>query len=510
MKHLTQSYPFTLPPALGFSRGAIPFLNGIVKRVFDIIASMAGIILLSPFLAAIAVAIKRESPGPVFYGGARAGRGNRPFLIWKFRTMYEVPDSFRGPAVTAKGDKRITPLGHWLRDTKINELPQLWNVLVGEMSFVGPRPEDWEIAQTWPEEARAEILSVRPGITSPSSIIYHDEEKMLEGDDFLVKYYQHILPDKMRLDRIYVRHRSMLGDIDIILWTLAVLLPRLAASRIPEGRLFGGPISRFVRFNLSWFLADFLIAFSSVAIVGVLWRTTGPIDLGLPRAILFALGVAFAFGVINTILGLNSVVWSRAVPEDMFGIVVSSGIVVVLASSIYLVSPLPILPTPMLLMIGLVAMFGFVAARYRWRLLTGLSMFWMSRRNAFSVGERVLIVGAGEESEFANWLLRRNNFRYAFSIIGIVDDDPLKQGMRLDGNWIIGTLADIPHLVAQNDVGLIILALPGVEQEAHDHVMNACARTGSRLLLITDMMRALQFWLTKSGKPEAGSKAAGD
>jgi FlaA1/EpsC-like NDP-sugar epimerase len=194
----------------------------------------------------------------------------------------------------------------------------------------------------------------------------------------------------------------------------------------------------------------------------------------------------------------------------MFGIVVSSGIVVVLASSVYLVSPLPALPTPMLLMIGLVAMFGFVAARYRWRLLAGLSMFWMSRRNASSVGERVLIVGAGEESEFANWLLRRNNFRYAFSIIGIVDDDPLKQGMRLDGNWIIGTLADIPHLVAQNDVGLIILALPGVEQEAHDHVMNACVRTGSRLLLITDMMRALQFWLTKSGKPEPGSKAAAD
>jgi FlaA1/EpsC-like NDP-sugar epimerase len=265
-----------------------------------------------------------------------------------------------------------------------------------------------------------------------------------------------------------------------------------------------------VRFNLSWFLADFLIAFSAVAVVGVLWRTTGPIDLGIPRAILFALGIAFAFGVINTALGLNSVVWSRAVAEDMFGIVVSSVIVVILASSIYLVSPLPALPTPMLLLIGLVAMFGFVAARYRWRLLAGLSTFWMSRRNTFSVGERVLIVGAGEESEFANWLLRRNNFRYAFSIIGIVDDDPLKQGMRLDGNWIIGTLADIPHLVAQNDVGLIIMALAGKEQGEHGKVIDACINTGVRLLLISDMMRALQFWLTKSGKPEADFAAVSD
>jgi lipopolysaccharide/colanic/teichoic acid biosynthesis glycosyltransferase len=503
MEPVTRPLRAVSPPRRVFARRSFPTITQAIKRGFDILMSLLGITLLSPFLLAIAILIKRESPGPVFYGGRRAGRGNKPFNIWKFRTMYEVQDSYDGPSVTASGDKRITPLGHWLRDTKVNELPQLWNVLIGEMSFVGPRPEDWAISQTWPEEARAEILSVRPGITSPASIIYHDEERMLEGDDFMVKYYQHILPDKMRLDRIYVRHRSMLGDIDIIFWTLAVLLPRLASSRIPEGRLFGGPISRFVRFNLSWFLADFLIAFSAVAVVGILWRTIGPIELGVPRAILFAIGVAFTFGVINTILGLNSVVWARAVPEDMFGIVVSSGIVIILASSIYLFSPLPVLPTPMLLLIGLVAMIGFVAARYRWRLLAGLSMFWMSRRNAFSVGERVLIVGAGEESEFTNWLLRRRNFRYAFSIIGIVDDDPLKQGMRLDGNWIIGTFADIPHLVSGNDVGLIILALAGLEQEEYNKVMQTCINTNVRLLLISDMMRALQFWLTKSGKDEA-------
>jgi lipopolysaccharide/colanic/teichoic acid biosynthesis glycosyltransferase len=476
------------------------FLNKFTKRAFDVTASLLGLFFLAPFLIIISTMIKRESPGPVFYGGKRAGRSNQPFQIWKFRTMYEKPESYRGAAVTAQGDQRITSLGHWLRDTKINELPQLWNVLVGEMSFVGPRPEDWNIAQKWDAEARAEILSLRPGITSPASIIYRDEEKMLKGDDFMVRYYQNILPDKLRLDRLYVRHHSMLGDIDIILWTLAILLPRIASSRIPEGNLFGGPISRFVRFNISWFAADFIIAFIAVAVVGVLWRTTGPIDLGIPKALLFALGISLLFGTINAAFGLNSVIWSRAVPEDMFGIFISSGIVIALASSINLVTSLPVLPTPMLLMIGLVAIIGFVAARYRWRLLAGLSTFWMSRRNAFSVGERVLIIGTGEESEFINWWLHRGNMRYAFSIIGVVDDDLQKQGMRLDGNWIIGTMADLSHIVKKHDVGVIIMAVSGLSEVDHKQVMNVCIDTGARLLLTSDMMSAMQHWLTKSSK----------
>ncbi len=97
--------------------------------------------------------------------------GGKGFGILKFRTMYERAESYAGPRVTGKQDRRITPLGQWLRNTKLNELPQLWNVLIGEMSLVGPRPEDPEIVKTWPADARKEILSVRPGITSPASIL---------------------------------------------------------------------------------------------------------------------------------------------------------------------------------------------------------------------------------------------------------------------------------------------------------------------------------------------------
>ena len=481
-------------------------MNNLTKRGFDILVSLLGIILLSPFLAAIAILIKRESPGPVYYGGWRMGRGGKPFRIWKFRTMYEVPASYAGPAVTATGDVRITPFGHWLRDTKVNELPQLWNVLTGDMSFVGPRPEDVEIADQWEAEARREILSLRPGITSPASIVYHDEERLLKGSDFMTTYYQQILPDKMRLDRIYVRHHTILSDLDIMFWTLAVLLPRLAASRIPEGNLFGGPISRFVRFNISWFAIDFVMALSAIALVGVIWRSAGPLELGLGRAAALAVVLAASFGLVNTGMGLNRVVWSRAVPEDMFGIVFSTGVVTALISVLQVAAQrfdlLPPLPSELIFTMGLVVLIGVVAIRYRWRLLTGFASFWLSRRNSFSVGERVLIIGAGEESQFATWLLRRDIFLRAFVIIGIVDDDPLKQGMRFDGAWVMGTSADLSMLVKKHDVGLIMFAVPSLNPQEYSRLMNSCVDLNVRILLISDMLRALQFWLTNSGKTE--------
>ena len=133
--------------------------------------------------------------------------------------MYARPESFRGARITAKDDERITPTGRWLRDTKLNELPQLWNVLVGEMSLVGPRPEDPEFAKTWPADLREEILSVRPGITSPASISYRDEEKRLSSDNLIGDYLNKIAPDKLRLDSLYVRHHTLLTDLDTIFWT---------------------------------------------------------------------------------------------------------------------------------------------------------------------------------------------------------------------------------------------------------------------------------------------------
>ncbi|MBL8079474.1 MAG: sugar transferase [Anaerolineales bacterium] len=504
--------PITRPRSFpSLSYGTVPnmgqlSLGRILKRIFDILFSLASIVMLLPLFVIIGVLIKYESPGRVFYSGWRMGKGGKPFRIWKFRTMYEAPESYAGPAITGASDKRITPFGHWLRDTKVNELPQFWNVLMGEMSFVGPRPEDVDIADKWPDDAKVEILSVRPGITSPASIVYHDEERLLKGTDFMTTYYQQILPDKMRLDRIYVRHHTFLSDLDIIFWTLAILLPRIASTRIPEGNLFGGPISRFVRFNLSWLVIDFIVALLGIALVGVIWRSAGPLELGLGRAIALAVALAASFGFVNTLMGLNRVVWSRAVPEDMFGIVFSTGVVTIIISVLQVVAQrfnlLPPLPSQLIFTMGLVVLIGVVTTRYRWRLLTGLASFWLSRRNSFSVGERVLILGTGDESQFATWLLRRDLFLHAFTIIGIVDDNPYKQGMRFDGAWVIGTSADLSTLVEQHDVGLIMFAVSGLNSEEYARVMKSCANLNVRILLISDMLRALHFWLTNSDRVE--------
>ena len=155
-----------------------PF-NDFFKRTFDIIVALTVLVILAPFFGLIALAIKRETPGPVFYRGIRTGRGGECFSILNFRTMYETPESYAGPKVTAQDDNRITPFGHWLRNTKLNEIPQFWNVFKGDMSLVGPRPEDPTLAGEWPTKVAQELLPVRPGITSPASVMYRDEESML-------------------------------------------------------------------------------------------------------------------------------------------------------------------------------------------------------------------------------------------------------------------------------------------------------------------------------------------
>ncbi len=209
-------------------------INAFLKRLMDVLISVLGLLLLSPVFAVTAVLIRRDSPGPVFFHSQRMGRGETLFTIHKFRTMYVDGSSSDGPKVTASGDKRITPLGRQLRHTKINELPQLWNVLKGEMSMVGPRPEDPEYAMKWPEDVRREVLSVRPGVTSPASIIYRDEEEILNSASLMDDYMIRILPEKLRLDQLYVRNHTLLGDLDVLFMTMILLLPRIRKSQVQE------------------------------------------------------------------------------------------------------------------------------------------------------------------------------------------------------------------------------------------------------------------------------------
>jgi lipopolysaccharide/colanic/teichoic acid biosynthesis glycosyltransferase len=193
------------------------------KRLFDLIISAAALLVFSPLLLALAAAIKIGSPGPVFYRGVRVGRFGRKFRIFKFRTMVIDAEKIGGPS-TPDDDPRITRIGKFLRKRKLDELPQFINVLLGDMSLVGPRPEVSQYVDLYTEEERA-ILSVRPGVTDWASIWNPDEGALLAGSPDPEKtYLEQIRPQKIRLQLEYVRKQSFLTDLSILGETARIVL----------------------------------------------------------------------------------------------------------------------------------------------------------------------------------------------------------------------------------------------------------------------------------------------
>jgi lipopolysaccharide/colanic/teichoic acid biosynthesis glycosyltransferase len=504
------------------SQAGIIFVGGpdLMKRFFDIFASAIGLLLLSPLFIYVALLIRRDSPGSVFYRGSRAGRGGKTFEMLKFRTMYERPESYAGPPVTAQDDARVTPVGRWLRDTKLNEFPQLWNVLQGQMSLVGPRPEAPDIVATWPKEMRDEILSVRPGITSPASVLYRNEETLLSSDRVMETYLEEILPSKLRLDQLYARHHSFWGDLDVLFWTALVLVPRMYDYTPDEGRLYNGPIWQFMRRYVNWFTIDTVITFIAIAIAGVLWRTFGPLDVGLLPSVGLAALFALLFGLAGTLFGTHRITWSKATPDDVFDLLPGAALVTLIAllanylnamfitwnlsgeagnMSVGQVQPEPLLPVGLILTAAGLAFLGFVLVRYRSRLLTGLATRWVAWRNFDPAGrEKALLVGGGESGQIAAWMLNNGNYAKVLRVVGLVDDDMFKQGIRIHGLKVMGRRVDIPRLVSTLDIGVIIFAIHNISADERREVLKICASTQARLFIFPDIMASLSGVI---GKP---------
>jgi len=195
----------------------------VLKRGFDIVGSALGLLLLLPVLLACALAVRLDSRGPVLFRQERIGRSGRPFTILKFRTMVDRPQG-DGPLITATNDPRVTGVGRWLRRTKLDELPQLINVLRGEMSLVGPRPEAGRYVALYPDAVRDLVLSVRPGITDEASILFRNESELLaRAEDPDAYYVSELLPRKLEIHARYARHRSLAGDLRILARTLRAL-----------------------------------------------------------------------------------------------------------------------------------------------------------------------------------------------------------------------------------------------------------------------------------------------
>ena len=202
---------------------------GYLKRAFDVLLSGAALMVLSPLLAAVAVAVPLASPGPALYRARRVGLNGAPFTMYKFRTMHV---GGAGAPITAGDDPRVFPLGKLLRRLKVDELPQLVNVLKGDMSIVGPRPEDPDIVARHYSPAHMETLAVRPALTSPGSVYYYAVgEETLRHGDAVDAYVERLLPVKLALDLVYVREASLAYDLALVVRTAAVIAARAAGRR---------------------------------------------------------------------------------------------------------------------------------------------------------------------------------------------------------------------------------------------------------------------------------------
>lgn len=200
-----------------------------IKRFFDILLSGIALLILSPLLIPIMIGLRFTGEGYVWYKQERVGYKNKPFLIWKFATMLKDSPNMAGGIITTKKDPRITPMGGFLRKSKINELPQLINIFKGDMSIVGPRPVMQVSFDAYPADVQEVIYNVKPGLTGIGSIVFRDEEELItevknKGGDTWKFYKEDIYPFKGELEKWYQEHESFLTDIKIIFITAWVIL----------------------------------------------------------------------------------------------------------------------------------------------------------------------------------------------------------------------------------------------------------------------------------------------
>jgi lipopolysaccharide/colanic/teichoic acid biosynthesis glycosyltransferase len=208
-------------------------LDCALKRIFDMTVAAFILVLTAPVTAVVALAIWLDDRGPIFYRCERFGANGRKLYVLKFRKMRQ---GAAGPRLTSTNDERFTDVGRFLARTKLDELPQLWNVLRGQMSLVGPRPEDPEFVEMYPDDF-AEIAQVLPGVTGLCQLAFAKEAEIIDGDDRVRTYTERYLPAKLKIDRMYVEQRSFLFDLKIIVWTALVLLRKDVAVHRQTGDL---------------------------------------------------------------------------------------------------------------------------------------------------------------------------------------------------------------------------------------------------------------------------------
>jgi FlaA1/EpsC-like NDP-sugar epimerase/lipopolysaccharide/colanic/teichoic acid biosynthesis glycosyltransferase len=431
-----------------------------IKRLFDFFFALFGLAVSAPFLLVMAVIIKLTSTGPVFFRQERIGRFSRPFILYKLRTMV-VDASAKGPGISPRGDPRETRIGGLLRMTKLDELPQLWNVLKGEMSIVGPRPEIPRMVDHYTVEQR-KVLEVRPGLLGPAQIIGRNEADMLPEnlEDVESYYINFLLPEKLKIDLRYAADPRFIHDLQLIWRGISATL--------------AGIFRPFYRQKKSSWPALFI--FDMVLVIGsYLFAYFLRFDWSIPQSewhnfarslpVLLAVRAAFFFHFrlyqsLYKYLGLNDMF--RMAKACAYGTVATVILIFflgwrVLSRSVFLID--------LLMLMG--AMAGI-------RLFLRLQSEKKPPKD-YSIAKRVLVIGAGDVGELL--IREQNKNSHPYVVVGFIDDDPLKIGTALHGIRVYGNRKAIPEVASSLRAEEIFIAISNMAPGDLGDVLAYCEKT---------------------------------
>ena len=448
-----------------------------MKRALDLAGSVVGLLLLWPVFLVVAALIKAEDGGPVLFRQQRVGRGLKVFYILKFRTMV-VDAALKGPEITVRDDARVTNVGRLLRRTKLDELPQLWNVACGEMSLVGPRPEMPRYVELFRSEY-TEILKQRPGITDPASIRYRQESDLLDSaEDPERTYVERILPEKLKLTRSYARHSSVGVDLQLVFTTIASLCyPASVLERIVD---FLTPYRLWVGFVLQ---VGALLASDALALS---LRFDGVVPATEQAAFMRVLPLVLVSQVVWLhMFKLFHGVWRYAGVRDLRNIafaITGAQFTWWFAARWFLgVTSYSrgVAAIDALLCVGLLA--GIRIAR---RLHRELKPGGMPLK-------RVLLVGDEEPmAHLARELMERSGGDC--EIIGMLNGDARRRGVRIHGVPVLGTKSELDEVLRRTEPDEVLLAMPDAPESVRSDLLKQCRAAGRSARVAPDLGQLLR------------------
>ncbi len=462
-----------------------------MKRLLDVAVAALGLLLLAPLFVIVAVAIKLDSPGPVFFRQERVGRAGRPFHIFKFRTMRTepVPGDLQ---LTIGGDPRITRVGRWLRRSKLDEVPQLIDVLRGTMSLVGPRPEVPRWVERYPSERRSQVLSVRPGITDVASLKFRDESAILaQADDPEREYLEVIMPEKLRVAANYIERSTLKSDLRLLGLTL-----RTVVGPAPLGR----ELERWMDRTGTWARIDrwmssphrhrnvLAIAFDACAVLAC-WHLTYLFRLGFERwqpgrpwyddAV--SLGVVSAYLVSIQLHGVRRALWRYFAFDDFRRLVWACAWAGLTSACAVLLAGLVGVSRAVLVLHPLFTVLALAGSRMVFRVV------W-ERAHANATGaadERHYVVVLGA-NVLARRLIAGLHMRQGWHVLMMLDDDPAMHGVRIAGVPVEGSLDRLRDPMLLVGATHVVLALGDKDPVQVERALHLAQETGLVVLSLPE------------------------